>query len=49
MLWCCRDGANMFIRSMTLQLTFFMALAAAARLGTDALAGGATSRTLLSG
>ncbi|KAL4458299.1 hypothetical protein ABPG75_013164 [Micractinium tetrahymenae] len=33
-----RDGVNMFIRSMTLQLTFFMALAAASRLGTAALA-----------
>lgn len=36
----CRDGRDMFIRSLMLQLTFFAALAAASRLGTAALAGG---------
>ena len=36
--WC-RDGAHMFARTTVLQLTFFLALAAAARLGTAALAG----------
>lgn len=36
----CRDGLNMFLRTMVLQLTFFLALASAARLGTTALAGG---------
>jgi hypothetical protein len=36
---CCRDGRDMFIRSLLLQLTFFAALAAASRLGTAALAG----------
>lgn len=41
-----RDGANMFIRSMTLQLTFFMALAAASRLGTASLAGGAACKAV---
>lgn len=32
------DGLNMFVRSMILQLTFFMALVAASRLGTPFLA-----------
>lgn len=36
----CRDGLNMFLRTLVLQLTFFLALAAAARLGTAVLAGG---------
>ena len=36
----CSDGLNMFLRTLVLQLTFFLALAAAARLGTTALAGG---------
>lgn len=35
-----RDGLNLFIRSVVLQLTFFLALAAASRLGTATLAGG---------
>lgn len=34
----CRDGLDMFLRTLTLQATFIMALAAAARLGTVALA-----------
>lgn len=33
-----RDGAAMFVRSLILQLTFFLALMAASRLGTEALA-----------
>ncbi|KAI3438708.1 hypothetical protein D9Q98_001128 [Chlorella vulgaris] len=33
-----RDGLNLFIRSVVLQLTFFLALAAASRLGTATLA-----------
>ncbi|PRW58447.1 MATE efflux family [Chlorella sorokiniana] len=33
-----RDGLNMFLRTLVLQLTFFLALAAAARLGTAVLA-----------
>ena len=35
-----RDGLNMFVRSMIMQATFFMALVAAARLGTDRCASG---------
>lgn len=33
-----RDGLDMFIRTLSLQATFFLALAAAARLGTVAVA-----------
>lgn len=33
-----KDGLDMFVRTLALQLTFFLALAAAARLGTVAVA-----------